>query len=308
MREIFLPGASRRGFTLVELLVVIAIIGILVSLLLPAVQSAREAARRMQCQNNVKQLALALHNYHTAHEIYPPAGYFDGNTLSWCTSILPYIEQANLYEKLDLAGPYSNTTNKKAAMNSVEPFLCPSFATHRSVLFSKFNKTDEQIGGQDPYTIHYYGVLGPEGTNPASGEDYPAEVVGTCGDFATGGTMGHNTAIRMEDIRDGTSNTFLLGELSWNGAGCYRTWARGTNASDTCKASASAKNVEYGIGVFAYEVFQVEFNDVSFGSMHPGGCHFANADGSVHFVSETVDIGVYKATASRAGGEVEVVQ
>ena len=110
---------TRGGFTLVELLVVIAIIGILVALLLPAVQSAREAARRMQCQNNLKQLALALHNYHTAHATFPPAGFYDGggangSTLSWHTTVLPFIEQQNLYDALDRDGPYGSTVNKQA--------------------------------------------------------------------------------------------------------------------------------------------------------------------------------------------------
>ena len=118
--------------------------------------------------------------------------------------------------------------------------------------------------------------------------------------------FGNNGAATMTMIRDGTSNTFLLGELSWDDAGCHRMWARGTN-DDSCKSSASAKNVEHGIGIYAYEVFLVEFNDVSFGSNHPGGCLFVYGDGSVHFVSETVDLGVYKATASRAGGEIEVI-
>ncbi len=305
--------SRRTGFTLVELLVVIAIIGILVALLLPAVQAAREAARRMQCQNNMKQLGLALHNYHTANNKFPPAGFYDGgsltgSTLSWHCALLPFIEQGNLYDELDHAGPYGSTQNRTAALNKVEAFLCPSFSTDRSVLFEKFGSTGDQVSGQNVYTTHYYGVLGPEGTNAESGAGYNSEVVGTCGGYARGDTLlNAGAGITIDEIRDGTRNTFLLGDIAGAGTFNYRSWARGTSEG-SCRASSSAKNVEYAIGIFAYEVFNVEFNDVSFGSSHPGGCLFAYGDGSVHFVSETVDLGVYKATASRAGGEVNIVQ
>ncbi len=293
-----------RAFTLVELLVVIAIIGILIALLLPAVQAAREAARRMQCSNNLKQLALGLHVYHEALGTFPPAGFYTGSTLSWNTAILPYIEQGNVYDELDHAGPYTSEVNRRAALNRVAVFLCPSFATDRSVLHSKFGGTADRIDGQDTYTIHYQGILGPVGTNPATGKDYPLLEVGQHGGFATGGTMLHDRGVTIAEIRDGTSNTYLLGELSWDGSGVYRSWARGTNVNEGHRPCASAKNVKYALGLFGYEVFSFLFNDASFGSMHPGGAHFAYADGSVHFVSESMDMGVYKAMASRAGGEV----
>ncbi len=293
-----------QAFTLVELLVVITIIGILIALLLPAVQAAREAARRMQCSNNLKQLALGLHVYHNALGSFPPAGFYTGSTLSWNTAILPYIEQGNLYDELDHAGPYHSEANRRVALHGVDAFLCPSFATHRSVLHSKFGGTADRIDGQDTYTIHYQGVLGPVGTNPTTGADYPLLDVGSHGGFATGGTMLHDSSVRIDDIRDGTSNTYLLGELSWDGSGVYRNWTRGTNVNEPSRPCASAKNVNYALGVFGYEVFGFQYNNASFGSMHPGGAHFAYADGSVHFVSESMDMGVYKAMASRAGGEV----
>ena len=296
------------GFTLVELLVVITIIGILISLLLPAVQAAREAARRMQCSNNLKQLALGLHVYHEASGSFPPAGFYTGSTLAWNTAILPYIEQGNLYDQLDHAGPYTSEANRRVALHRVAVFLCPSFATDRSVLHSKFGQTADRIDGQDTYTAHYQGILGPVGTNPATGKDYPLLNVGQHGGFATGGTMLHDRGVSIAEIRDGTSNTYLLGELSWDGSGVYRSWVRGTNVNESHRPSASAKNVKYALGLFGYEVFSFLFNDASFGSMHPGGAHFAHADGSVHFVSESINIGVYKAMASRAGGEVAVPQ
>ncbi|MCG8583365.1 MAG: DUF1559 domain-containing protein [Pirellulales bacterium] len=294
---------KKSAFTLVELLVVMAIIGILVAMLLPALSGVREAARKAKCRNNLKQTTLALHAYHEARGEYPPAGDFAGSSLSWSTYVLPYMEGDNLYDDFNQAGPYHSTTNLQVTMNLVPTYLCPSFETQRSVLYSKFGQTGDRIGGVDAYTIHYYGVMGPEGTNPATSEAYDWEDVGTCGGYAREGTMLHDASVSMAMIRDGSSNTYLLGELSWDGAGIYRMWARGTNDNDSCKASASAKNIEHAIGVFGYQVFLLEFNDASFGSMHPGGTHFAYADGSVHFVNQNIDLGLYKSMASRAGGE-----
>ena len=295
----------RHGFTLVELLVVIAIIGILVALLLPAVQAAREAARRLQCSNNMKQLALGLHIYHEAEGEFPPGGFYYGSTLSWHTAILPNIEQGNLYKQLDHAGPYHSTVNKQAALNPVEVFLCPSSSTKRSVLFTLFNQTADRINGQDTYTQHYQGILGPTGTNPVTSAPYPELFpTNTQGGLATGGTLLHDASVHIAEIRDGTSNTYLLGELSWDSAGVYRNWARGSDDDEACKCIASAKNIENSMIVAGYPTFGFGFNDASFGSMHPGGTHFAFADGSIHFVFESIDLGLYKSMASRAGGEV----
>ena len=253
----------------------------------------------MSCSNNLKQLGLALHNYHGNYNTFPPGAYYTGSTLSWNTSILPQIEQSSLYEELDHVGPYLSDANKRVALNRVATFLCPSFGTERSV---RFFDTADQLDGKYTHTIHYLGVLGPTGPNPLGG-DYPELVVGPHGGFATGGAMRHDAAVRMADILDGTSHTYLLGELSWKGAGTYRNWARGADVAEGCKCIASAKNIEHGIGVLAYTA-GLEFNDASFGSMHPGGTHFAYADGSVHFVTESINMGVYKSMASSAEGEV----
>ena len=294
---------TSAAFTLVELLVVIVIIAILISLLLPAVQSAREAARRIQCRNHLKQLSVALRSFQTKHGKFPPAGYESGSTLSWTTAILPQLEQEGLYELLDQSGPYHSAANRRVAINRVDVFLCPSFPTSRSVLHDKFNQTADRIDGQDTYTTHYQGVLGPTGPNPKTGDDYPELDVGSHGGFATGGTMMHNAGVSLAMIRDGTSATFLLGELSWDGVGVYRSWVRGTNINEPSRPCGSAKNVNYALGVFGYKVYGFEFNDASFGSMHQGGAHFARVDGSVHFVSRTIDLGAYKAMASRDGGD-----
>ncbi len=299
----------RRGFTLVELLVVIAIIGILIALLLPAVQAAREAARRMNCSNHMKQLALAVHNYHDTFRVFPPGGRSDSNQLTWCVATLPYIEQKPLYDQFDFrVNGFGN--HLVHALNRIDTFLCPSSKQERNIYDTA---TNPSTGATEyPYTTHYYGVMGPKGTIPQFGSGTTSTtqyLVDTTsapgfGDFALQGLLGRDTKKAMRDVTDGTSNTFLFGEISWNNANCYRAWVRGCAGA----ASAPCKNVKYGINVMKYLTSDLTtFNDVSFGSQHPGGCHFAMADGSVMFVQESIDMDIYRASASCNGGETKTV-
>ena len=304
-----------RGFTLVELLVVITIIGILIALLLPAVQSAREAARRMQCSNNLKQLVLAMHNYHSAYGSWP-AGALVSNNLSWNVLILPFIEQQALHDLFDFGeGEFNGGSNREGpnknihALNRIDGFLCPS-----SVLQQAAHPSSTLIDGRKTYTSHYYGVAGPKGDDP-SGSPYPYD--GTSdyyGGFATGGVLGRDSGVRMSDIIDGTSNTLALGEVALQigppvgygptGGGDGASWVRGIAFGTTNPTGlSSAKNVAVGINQPS-----PNFNDDPFGSFHPGGAMFAKCDGSAAFVSETVDMAVYKSSASRDCGEVEVVR
>ncbi|MEN6493790.1 MAG: DUF1559 domain-containing protein [Thermoguttaceae bacterium] len=296
-----------HGFTLVELLVVIAIIGILIALLLPAVQAAREAARRMQCTNQMKQLAISLHNYHDTFLAFPPGGRSAGNQLSWAVSILPYIEQKPLYDKFNFSlsgyGSYA-----VLALNRIDTFFCPSGKVDRTPYESTTNPATgatEQL-----YSIHYYGVMGPKGPipqfNSTSSTTTPPNYqvylgAGGHGDYASQGILGRDTTKRMRDIIDGTSNTFLLGELSWNGSDAFRSWVRGCAGA----AAASCKNVTNSINLIKFT--GSNFNDISFGSQHPGGCLFALADGSVMFVQESINMDVYRATASCDGAETKTV-
>jgi prepilin-type N-terminal cleavage/methylation domain-containing protein len=299
-----------KGFTLVELLVVIAIIGVLVALLLPAVQAAREAARRSQCSNNLKQVALALHNYHDVYLTMPPAGWTSGtaasfgrNGLSWVTMVLPFFEQGNLHAQFDFSATSYINANRGPGITQLKTMICNSSRQVRN------NNTGDDFttasgAVEQTFTMHYYGVLGPKGTNPVSGTPYAFSGPAGHGQFADQGSMGWNKCLGLRDLLDGTSNTFLLGELSWENANCYRNWVRGLSSAT---AHPAAKNVLNGIGVTPYNGSN-NFNDVSYGSEHPGGCQFALGDASVRFVTKNMDIIAYRAAASRDGGEPLPIQ
>jgi prepilin-type N-terminal cleavage/methylation domain-containing protein/prepilin-type processing-associated H-X9-DG protein len=311
------PKRHPPGFTLIELLVVIAIIAVLIGLLLPAVQKVREAANRARCTNNLKQLALGLHNFHDGQGGFPKAGKLS-NQLSWHVFLLPWIEQDNLYKQFNLApspfnGPPDNRGPKKneLAFFSMALYLCPSSPAEKMLLGDPhYVNPPELIDGEPPYTTHYYGIMGPKGTNPAGGQPYRWDDVGPHGGFARQGIFQRDTdarstspgpeiGTRMGDITDGTSNTFLLGEISWvnNVTGTrYRSWVRGCDTAPVC---AGSRNVVNAINSPSIAVF----NDIAFGSMHPGGANFALADGSVRFVQETINLGTYRSLASRDGGE-----
>ena len=292
----------RSAFTLIELLVVIAIIAILIGLLLPAVQKVREAAARTKCQNNIKQLALSLHNYHDANSVLPaggtggPAAGLTG--LSWHLMITPYIEQANVQNLFNLKQDYQSATNKPLQLNKVATLFCPSQEIERSLVVGAAN-TQDDVNGEKLYTTHYYGNGGPkDGTATQYTEDntYPAQ-----GGHATQGVLGFNTKVKLTDISDGTSNTFLVGEISWKDAAHYRAWGRGCDVPSGAACGAN-KNLFTQLKVTKFTAGN--FNDVSYGSMHTGGCNFANADGSVKFVRDSTPLNVLWAMASRNGGEV----
>jgi prepilin-type N-terminal cleavage/methylation domain-containing protein/prepilin-type processing-associated H-X9-DG protein len=298
----------RSGFTLVELLVVIAIIGILIALLLPAVQAAREAARRSQCTNNLKQLVLSLHNYHDAYQALP-ANSWSSIVLSWHVSILPYIEQQALFDKfLFLSnGTWSGTGKEfNTRMNAL---LCPSCAVINEVRFGTPNTLEPTR-----FTTHYYGNMGPVGVNPVNNIQYlndpnygsTKNCTNQWGGISKQGVFEVNVCRVFRDITDGLSNTFAVGEISWNKKPdntlpTYRTWQRGAISSGECW-SAPSKSVALPINTRDDTLF----NRRPFGSEHPGGANFGYCDGSVTFVSETVDFTILLSTASRDGSESTV--
>src|SRR5947207_3585508 len=162
-------GRSTRGFTLVELLVVIAIIGVLVALLLPAVQAAREAARRSQCSNNLKQLSLALHNYEAVHNTFPPAG-IDSNQMSWTVLLLPFFEQQALYDQFNFNKGSWQAFNRTTLVQGVrlKAIICPDLTT-KADSYSIFATTPDE---STVSALHYYAVLGPNGPT-AAGANQP---------------------------------------------------------------------------------------------------------------------------------------
>jgi len=287
-----------RGFTLIELLVVIAIIAILIALLLPAVQQAREAARRTQCKNNLKQLGLALHNYHDVFNRFPPGSFPPGEGLSWHVALLPQLEQAALWGKFETGG-HALARWDSAAVNlplcrdyRLAAYFCPSGTKERA--------DDTALN----YTTHYYGIMGPTGINPQSGVAYSENTSGAHGGFSREGMFYIYEARLMRDVLDGLSNTMVVGENSWTNrkgnATRYRSWTRGGVVNDLM---APCKNVAQQINAD----FTALFNDMSYGSNHTGGAQFLFGDGSVSFVSENVDYNLLLSTASVAGGEAKVL-
>ncbi len=351
-----LDSRDRRGFTLVELLVVIAIIGVLVALLLPAVQAAREAARRTQCANQLRQLALGCLNYESAQQVLPPVAAFSGTTgdsyaatqellttgekgkraHSWIVEILPYIEQQNLADQYDKDhSPMFNISNTNFGSPEIKSLYCPSRrnsveSTEQENMVSIAINNGQVGSGRRALSF------APAGT------DYGAAMgAGNCCDNAkkvahTGkGCVGVNGAAaspmtplapapapRLRQTTDGTSNTVMLGELQ-------RLWAAdddprfaGGNGYSGVNAGRSADGWLFGgaatmftasasawIDNIAEQRFSAGgLNSWHFehpGSEHPGGAHLANADGSIHFLSENMDSLVFMSLASRAGGELE---
>jgi prepilin-type N-terminal cleavage/methylation domain-containing protein/prepilin-type processing-associated H-X9-DG protein len=310
------------GFTLVELLVVIAIIGVLIALLLPAVQAAREAARRSQCLNNAKQLGLSLSNYLAANKKYPPMADMDGQSggvpteMSFVALILPYHEERGLSGIINYKKHWSDATansgNLTARLTPLPALKCPSREPTEKVYdgnpgASTFSETQ--------LAIHYNAVNGASNGCP-NGTGYSvycsSGVTGIANngimyiwrDTASGTYRSSNT--RTKDITDGLSKTFLVGEISWEYY-AQRQWIVGYS-----NLSYAGKNLQFPLNSIARGTWNgsaivgtgYSNNDVSFGSQHRGGAHFCFADGSATFYSESVDLKILKAQASRANGEV----
>jgi prepilin-type N-terminal cleavage/methylation domain-containing protein/prepilin-type processing-associated H-X9-DG protein len=306
--------AKRRlpqGFTLVELLVVIAIIGILVALLLPAIQAAREASRRSSCSNNVKQLGLAVHNYHDTFRVFP-SGSLSSNTINystanWCNTgtaaqsrapwtvlVLPFIEKSAQHELFDFRVAFTSTSNVPgAAVNHAQfsannaSYQCPSDPNSKL----------------DNNNCCYFGVQGG-GTSPNCVTQAPSRV------FFVNGVLFHNSACGFSDVLDGTSNVFMIGETKYcltrggRADGFHAGWAAATKLDGFGMPLVLAAAM---LPINAYPFHggnsdTLNYQTRMFGSFHPGGCHFALCDGSVRFVSESLDINVYQQVAVRDDG------
>lgn len=205
-----------------------------------------------------------------------------------------------LYNQFNLNATSYLTNEALAVNNRIAVFLCPSSSADRMQLGGANNvDAPEEINGVAPYTTHYYGVMGPIGTNPTTGQAYQWTNAPPYGGFALQGVFQQNFDVRLTDITDGTSNTLAIGEMSWtdpvNGTR-YRSWLRGCDTTPVC---AGCKNVSVAINTPGDGTFM----NMAFGSQHPGGANFALADGSVRFLVQTVPLGTYLAAASKDGGE-----
>ena len=269
-----------RAFTLVELLVVIAIIGILVSLLLPAVQSARGAARRMQCSNNLKQLGLAMHSYHAANGVFP-MGHIPHRYWTFRVALLPYIEQGNAFQLVDYKGPHCydayDGVPDEEDLGAVDMsiFSCPS-DSHSGEVYTG------GLWGRDGLHVstQYLGVSGTEYNK-------------------YDGVLFNDSSVRIDDIRDGTTNTICIGERGIPD-GLYWGWiicAVGSDGGGNRDAVLST-----GLGLSSGSPDGT--HNGHFWSHHPGGAFFCLGDGSVQFLSESIDFQLFQDLSTIAGGEV----
>ncbi|MCA9077896.1 MAG: DUF1559 domain-containing protein [Planctomycetaceae bacterium] len=297
----------RRGFTLIELLVVIAIIAILIALLLPAVQQARETARRTQCKNNLKQIGLAIHNYHDVYSQFPNAncGGVANASLSGTSlfaSILPMIDGANAYNLYDFNKGNADPANQEVVSQELPFYLCPSSPMRRAVPSCDSDSGRAPgnyavcIGSQDFNQYwSFYGLPRPS-LNGA--------IVYT--DSGSGKT-------KFRDFLDGTSNTLMIGETAYNlpdyrfsSGSCsgesrysFTYWANPFPGSTACTTQYDFNPHD----VADDGIFDPNWTR-SFRSDHVGGVQFTFSDGSVHFISENIDAGLLDSLATRAGGEV----
>ncbi|MBS0206799.1 MAG: DUF1559 domain-containing protein [Planctomycetes bacterium] len=331
----------RRGFTLIELLVVIAIIAVLIALLLPAVQQAREAARRTQCKNNLKQLGLAMHSYHDTFNTMPPGwiGRSSGNYsgFGWCSMLLPYFDQAPLYNILAQSTSVPNMMTGLAANSSVatlrttdsvlSALRCPSDsgsntaitqATGTTVQFGRSNYP--AVCGFDP-TLQgsslTWGLPATTGIATASQRMGSFWVNQTT--VMWGGVFGENTRKGIRDMSDGSSNVLLVGERytpAESSSGMAATiagdciWA-GTplTASPTSGSWLQALVVgecstRINFGTSTSGGGAPRADTAGFGSLHTGGSHFTMGDGSVRFLSENVDTNTYRCLSRINDGNI----
>jgi prepilin-type N-terminal cleavage/methylation domain-containing protein/prepilin-type processing-associated H-X9-DG protein len=353
----------RQGFTLIELLVVIAIIGVLIALLLPAVQAAREAARRSQCTNNLKQIALAASNYHDVNGSFPGGSYspnvkpgfwhFAQNFSSF-VRMLPYTEQSPMFNAVNLGNNYGSYTNVTIAGVRLAVLTCPSDTSNNPVLLRSKSSTGGTVPGwnfgvnnspdQPPDSVYlqaFSSYAGNMGTFPVSWQQsFLTSATGPAEYAQINGVIYNDSAVRIADVTDGTSNTFLFGEHArtnlmtydpgfafsdgqWNSGRIYdtmlATWYPPNVGVSGANAGSTAAIVNGG------------FYPETAASQHPGGVNMAFCDGSVRFIKNSVSswsfdpttnlplgvsltsfvytiapgspIGVWQKLSTRAGGE-----
>jgi prepilin-type N-terminal cleavage/methylation domain-containing protein len=334
-------GVSRSAFTLVELLVVIAIIGILVALLLPAVQAAREAARRTECTNKLKQLGLGMHNFHDTFKHLPIGEWNDDNVdIGWGVHLLPYIELQTLYAQFttlaqvpkmgggqngyNMDGPPNGWSGRVSTFQTQASISLPAYICPSDVMPLNWNNNYAKS--------NYCGNLGQapngnSGTHPQGSFGCSPGTGGLSGVTETGvlrfsNDNNYTTCLNFSGITDGTSNTIGVGEVTQNnwaysgntGDGAAPIWAGGNpngrgcgdiwGAASTFRFCDTAYPINYGSKVNQTNLgWAVDRSIMCFGSQHPGGANFFMMDGTVRFISQTTDTTVYRNLGTCNGGE-----
>jgi prepilin-type N-terminal cleavage/methylation domain-containing protein/prepilin-type processing-associated H-X9-DG protein len=307
------PRTRHRGFTLIELLVVIAIIAILIGLLLPAVQKVREAAARMSCQNKLKQIALALHNYHDANGKFPAGGDSTANpnfsVSTWCSSetdnkkarapwsvmILPYLEDQALFGQFNVTKAFTSSSNVAGDAPNVTAFALSN---------SKFQCPSDPNSGAGVNNSNYFGVQGG-GSTPDCSTQGGQRV------FYRNGILFFKSQVKITEVTDGTSNTFLVGETKYGLTPTGRSdkihtaWSSGMKIDDfgAPLVLAAAKEGINSVAGSGGTVDTLNIHSRLFGSFHTSGCNFALADGSVRFVTDTIPLATYRQLGARDDGQ-----
>ena len=284
---------TRVAFTLVELLVVITIIGILIALLLPAVQAAREAARRTQCANNLKQMGLAVHNHMDEHNQRLPVGVRAPDRHGMFTYMLPYMEHRSVFDRIELN---ESPSSSPELYTPIPEYICPTYMGPAKIEGSSVSYFNGAL-------TTYQGVGGVlrEGVEVETS---------SYGDLPMNGAFCWRKRRRIDDLRDGTSNTLIIGEFvhsdkdgTYSGyPGSVRGWIRSNNGDG--KGSYAFKVIEYPINADLDRIADgIPFNHLQMGSYHPNGAEFLAGDGSVHFISENTEMELYRSLCTIDGGE-----
>lgn len=310
-----------RGFTLVELLVAIAIIGILIAMLLPAVQLAREASRRMQCGNNLKQMGLAMHMYNDQSGFLPPVGR--SQRISPFLWILPLLENSALYEQyspgLDSDPEEAEERRTKVANQLIATYLCPSMNLPRHVPeLNCFGVIEEgapasyaaSVGTLNPFNDAEFNGAFVDPTN--AGLEIKEEIEVDGEEFELRRVLVGHSSIPMISNQDGTTNTLMIGELDYGLRNflfltCLERLNEVRGGNTIWSQNYASFNIASTVGRYnADEIVVPGTNEerVTFRSDHPGGCNFVMVDGSVRFISDSVDASVLDALATRDGAEL----
>lgn len=306
-------ASCSRAFTLVELLVVIAIIGILIALLLPAVQAAREAARRGQCANHLHQIGVAMHNYHSTHGMLPFAcGNWNSvpRTGTWAAFLLPYLEQQAVYDQFDFNVEMRDPKNAQVVQSIIPTYICPSDPEAATPVFTNRypHNPNPAFGLWYPVSIGPTFMDGcpfcPGGKRPWQCTDPDVFCCQGC-NFGSSGPPGNSVGmfgryamkIRLEYVKDGTSNTIMAGETLPGHCKFMGAFAPNFCVSGT---SIPLNIMEDDRKMSVTETWYIS---CGFKSKHPGGANFIMGDASVHFFAESIDYKLYNALGTREGGE-----